>query len=222
MSTFATIRSYQELRKAGRVFHGRVLKVIPKPIIVSTAMELGLWRKGSLVAGEDDADVLADRMIYDKRWAGKSALEHFEEEVAESAWTDDERRFARTMRTAYMSLFEIVDSCPGSHVVLVERLAGARSGDLGPRIELVDLGLSETALPGTFLAVRLLDAGGLFMSTGVGFPFPADREAAILRYLGDREPGFRKKRFDMPEDYSLFFYRLHRRFGIGVMYGPEA
>jgi hypothetical protein len=93
---------------------------------------------------------------------------------------------------------------------------------LGPRIELVDLGLSETALPGALLAVRLLDAGGFFMSTGVGFPFPADREAAILKYLGDREPGFRKRRLDMPEDYSLFFHRLHRRFGIGVTYGPEA
>jgi hypothetical protein len=222
MSTVATIRSYQELRKAGRVFHGKVLKVIPRPIIVSTATELGLWRKGILVAGEDGADVLADRMIYDKRWVGKSALEHFEKEVAESAWTENERRFARAMRTAYMSLFEIVDTCPGSHVVLVECLAGPRSGDLGPRIELVDLGLSETALPGALLAVRLLDAGGFFMSTGVGFPFPADREAAILKYLGDREPGFRKRRLDMPEDYSLFFHRLHRRFGIGVTYGPEA
>jgi hypothetical protein len=222
MSTFATIRSYRELREVGRVFHGKVLKVIPRPIIVSTATELGLWRKGILVASEDGADVLADRMIYDKRWAGKSVLEHFEEEVAQSAWTDGERRFARAMRTAYMSLFEIVDTCPGSHVVLVDRLAGARSGETGPRIELVDLGLSETALPGASLAVRLLDAGGFFMSTGVGFPFPAGREAAILRYLGDTEPGFRKNRLDIPEDYSLFFYRLHRRFGIGVTYGPEA
>jgi hypothetical protein len=222
MSTFATIRSYQELRKAGRVFHGKLLKVIPRPIIVSTATELGLWRKGMLVADEDGADVLADRMIYDKRWAGKSALEHFEEEMAASGWPDDERRFVRAMRTAYVSLFEIVDACPGSHVVLVDRLAGARSGETGPRIELVDLGLSETALPGALLAARLLDAGGFSMSTGVGFPFPSDREAAILSYLGDREPGFRKKRLDMPEDCSLFFYRLHRRFGIDVKYGLEA
>jgi hypothetical protein len=222
MSTLATIRSYRELRKAGRVFHGKVLKVIPRPIIVSTATELGLWRKGILVADEDGADVLADRMIYDKRWAGKSALEHFEEEVAESAWTDDERRFGRAMRTAYVSLFEIVDTCPGSHVVLGDRLAGVRSGETSPQIELVDLGLSETALPGALLVARLLDAGEFSMSTGVGFPFAADREAAILRYLGGREPGFRKKRLDMPEDYSLFFYRLHRRFGIDVTYGPEA
>jgi hypothetical protein len=183
---------------------------------------LGLWRKGILVADEDGADVLADRMIYDKRWAGKSALEHFEEEVAESAWTDDERRFGRAMRTAYVSLFEIVDTCPGSHVVLGDRLAGVRSGETSPQIELVDLGLSETALPGALLVARLLDAGEFSMSTGVGFPFAADREAAILRYLGGREPGFRKKRLDMPEDYSLFFYRLHRRFGIDVTYGPEA
>lgn len=222
MTASAAIRSYQRLRKAGRALHGKVLALIPKSVIVSTATELGLWRKGILVADENDTDVMADRMIYDKRWAGKSALEHFEEKVAESAWTDDERRFARAMKTAHVSLFEILDTRPGSHVGLVDRLAGARSGEAGPRIELVDLGLSETAVPGALLAARLLDAGEFSMSTGVGFPFPADREAAILRYLREKEPGFRKKRFDMPEDYSLYFYRLHRQFGIGVTYGPEA
>jgi hypothetical protein len=130
MSTFATIRSYRELREAGRVFHGKVRKVIPRPIIVSTATELGLWRKGILVASEDGADVLADRMIYDKRWAGKSALEQFEEEVVESAWTDSERRFARAMMTAYMSLFEIVDTSPEatscSSIVSPERARARR------------------------------------------------------------------------------------------------
>lgn len=222
MSRFATIRSYQRLRKSGRVFHGKVLAVIPRHVIVSTATELGVWRQGILVADEGDTDVLAERMIYDKRWAGKSALEHYEDEVAESAWTDEERCLGRAMKTAYISLFEILDTRPGSHVVLVDRLAKSRSGEAGPPIVLVDLGFSETAPPGALLAARLLDAGEFHMTAGVGLPFPADREAAILRYLREKEPGFRKKRLDMPEDYSLYFYRLHRQFGISVRYGPEA
>jgi hypothetical protein len=172
MSTLATIRSYQRLRKAGRVFHGKVLAVIPRHVIVSTAMELGLWRKGILVADEADTDVMSERMIYDKRWAGKSAIEHFEDEVPESAWTDDERRFGHAMKRACFSLFEILDTCPGSHVVLVDRLAATRSGEVGSRIELLDLGLSETAVPGALLAARLLDAGEFSMSTGAAFRSP--------------------------------------------------
>lgn len=218
MSTLATIRSYLRLREAGRVFHGKVLAVIPRHVIVSTAMELGLWRKGILVADEDDTDVMSDRMIYDKRWAGKSAIEHFEDEVPESDWTDDERRFGGAMKRASFSLFEIIDTRPGSDITLVDRLVATRSGEVGSPIELIDLGLSETAVPGALLAARLLDAGEFSMSTGVGFPFPADREAAILRYLRDKEPGFRRKRLHVPEDYGLYFYRLHRRFGIGVRY----
>jgi hypothetical protein len=218
MSRSATIQSYQRLRNAGRALHGKILRGIPRSIIVSTARELGLWRKGILVADEDDTDVMADRMIYDKRWAGKSALGHFEEELPKSAWTDDERRFGHAMKTAYVSLFEILDTLPGSHVVLVDRLADVRSGEVDRRIEMVDLGLSETAVPGALLAARLLDAGDFSMSTGAGLPFAAPREAVILKYLREKEPGFRKKRVDMPEDYSLYFYRLHRKFGIGVRY----
>ena len=48
------------------------------------------------------------------------------------------------------------------------------------------------------------------------------RKAGRVLHGREKEPGFRKKRFDMPEDYSLYFHRLHRRSGIGVTYGPEA
>jgi hypothetical protein len=219
MSARGLPSDYQRLRNAGRALHGKILAVVPRSVIVSTAIELGLWKKGMLVAGEDDTDVMAERMIYDKRWDGKGALEHFEGTVGESAWSDDERRFGRAMKTARVSLFRIVGARVGRHIVLADRLAAVRDGGATvPPIELVDRGLSETALPGALLATRVLDAGDFSMTSGVGFPFPAEHEAAIIRYLREREPGFRMKRLDMPGDYSLYFYRLHRRFGIGVTY----
>jgi len=71
------------------------------------------------------------------------------------------------------------------------------------------------------LATRLLDAGGFHMTSGVSFPFSPDREAAIIKYLREKEFGYRKRRLDLPENYSLYFHRLHRRFGVDVMYGSE-
>ncbi|MBI4735222.1 MAG: hypothetical protein HY766_04055 [candidate division NC10 bacterium] len=72
------IRAYQSLRHTGKEFCGELLKVIPKDVFVSTAQELGLWKSNVLVADEGDTDILADRMIYDRRWDGRSCIEHFE------------------------------------------------------------------------------------------------------------------------------------------------
>src|SRR5262249_56519177 len=109
---------------------------------------------------------------------------------------------------------------PGSHAVVFDRLMELRTGHVQPPVDLIDLGLSETGIPGALLATRLLDAGGFSMTSGVSFPFAADREAAIMTYLREKEPGFGRRRLDLPEDYSLFFYRLHRR--VRIMVGYEA
>ena len=59
------------------------------------------------------------------------------------------------------------------------------------------------------------------MTSGVSFPFTPEREAAIMSYLREKEFGYRRRRLDLFENYSLYFYRLHRRFGVEVMYGTE-
>jgi hypothetical protein len=215
------IRRYRSLRKAGRKLSGELLKAIPKSVLVSTARELGMWEQGTLVADEGDIDVLSDRMIYDRRWNGRNLLEHLEADLAESTLPEDERRYFRAMKTGRFSLFKIQSTHPGSHGMLSDRLAEILTGDPGPPIALVDLGLSETGVPGMLLAARVLDAGGFSMTSGVSFPFTPDNEAAIMKYLREKEPGFGKKRLDMPEDYSLYFYRLHKRFGVKVAYRFE-
>ena len=78
MTAADKIRAYHSLRQTGKEFCGRLLNVIPKDVLVSTAQELGLWKSGVLVADTGDSDILADRMIYDRRWDGRSCIEHFE------------------------------------------------------------------------------------------------------------------------------------------------
>jgi hypothetical protein len=212
------IRAYQSLRQTGKEFCAKLLQVIPKAVFVSTAQELGLWKSGVLVADTGDTDILADRMIYDRRWDGKSCLEHFEAKNAGPGLSESEQRFIAAMKKARFSLFRIHETQPGSHSVLSDRLAEIRSGQAQPVLELTDLGLSETGIPGMLLATRILPAGGFNMTSGVSFPFTPDREPAILKYLREKEFGHRKKRLDLPENYSLYFYRLRRRFGVEVRY----
>lgn len=200
---------------------GKILKAISGNVLVPAVRELGLWKQGILVGDEGDIDVLMDRMIYDKRWDGKTSIEHFEGVIDEFALTEDERRYFAAMKTGRFSLFGIRRTHPGSHSELSDCLAEIRSGDPGPLLELVDFGLSATSAPGSLLASRVLDAGGFCMTSGVSYPFSPNREAAIIKYLRAKEPGFGKKRLDMPEDYNLYFYRLHRQFGEAVSYESE-
>lgn len=215
------IRAYQSLRQTGKEFCGKLLQVIPKDVLVSTAQELGLWKSGVLVGEEGDTDILADRMIYDRRWDGRGCVEHFEAKNAGMGLSESEGRFLAAMKTARFSLFTIRETHPGSRAVLSDRLAEIRSGQAQPVLELTDLGLSETGFPGMLLATRVLLADDFNMTSGVSFPFTADREKAIMAYLREKEFGYRKKRLDLAENYSLYFFRLHRRFGIEVAYGTD-
>ena len=87
------IRAYHSLRQTGTEFCGRLLNVIPRDVLVSTAQELGLWKSGVLVADTGDTDILADRMIYDRRWDGRSCIEHFEARKAGVVLSESEGRF---------------------------------------------------------------------------------------------------------------------------------
>jgi len=216
-----TILAYQSLRQTGKEFCGKLLKAIPKDVFVSTAQELGLWKGGILVGDGADTDILADRMIYDRRWDGGGCVEHFEAKNAGVGLSEMEGRFLATMKTARFSLFKIGEMHPGSHAVLSDRLAEIRGGEAHPPLELIDLGLSQTGVPGMLLATRLLHADGFHMTSGVSFPFAAEKEAPIMSYFREKEFGYRKKRLDLPENYSLYFYRLHRRLGIDVMYESD-
>jgi hypothetical protein len=91
------MRAYQSLRQAGKEICGKLLKVIPRDVLVSTAQELGLWKSGVLVGDAGDTDILADRMIYDRRWHGRICVEHFEAKNAGIGPSEGEGRFLAAM-----------------------------------------------------------------------------------------------------------------------------
>lgn len=208
------LRAYRLLRETGKGFHGKLLALIPRSLFAQTAGELGLWKKGILVGDQGDTEILAERLVYDKRWRGKNSLAHFEEGAARQELTREEEAYFQAMRSARFSLFRVREVNPevGS-VFLEDRFGGPLSKAL------IDFGLSETAFPGSLFAMRLLDGGPFYMTSGVSFPFDPAREPEIMGYLHDRPFGSRQKRLVFPEQQSLYFYKLHRRFGIGVQYG---
>lgn len=132
-----------------------------------------------------------------------------------------ERRYFEAMKTASFSLFSVCSTVLGSHILLSDRLMPLRTGLTPPDIELIDLGLSETALPDTLLATRALDAGGFYMTSGVSFPFSGEHETTIVKYLREKPSGFGKRRLDQPDRYGVYFRRLHRQFGIRIKHEAQ-
>lgn len=116
--------------------------------------------------------------------------------------------------------------------VLTDRMIYDRRWNGRNSLEHLEADLAESTLPederryframktGRFslFEIQSTHPGGFSMTSGVSFPFTPDKETAIMKCLREKEPGFGKKRLDMPEDYSLYFYRLRKRFGIEVRY----
>jgi hypothetical protein len=214
------LEHYRALRRAGKDLARKTTRAMPRSVIVSAARNLGLWKRGRLVAEGHEVDVVMDRAIYDEQWSGGSALDRFLQTSPEVNLTEDERRLCEIMRSARFSLFRVAEIVPGRGVTLTDRLSTKDA----PVFRVIDLEMSRSVIPGLPLATRLLDAGDFFMTSGVSFPFHPEQEPGILTYLIRKEFGSRRRRIDQPARYSIFFHDLHRRIGIPVRYsdGGEA
>jgi hypothetical protein len=220
------VRRYKELRESGRELIKEVNKVIPTKIIDRTAIEMNLLFKGTLVLdSEEEINYLFDRIVFDITWDGKNAIEHFEAE-SEYEPSEDEKKHLVAMKEARFSLFEVVGRNPGISVYLSDLLSGVL---INNQIELTDLSLSETFSNGLLLATRIVKIEDICMTTGASYPFmPIYKNSLIsgikkLRTVqqGKGKDSIKSKEFDVSHNYSLYFYKQHRKFGLDAETSEE-
>ncbi|MDQ1316471.1 MAG: hypothetical protein QG641_1169 [Candidatus Poribacteria bacterium] len=220
------VQRYKELREIGRKFIGEIIKVIPKKVIDHAASEMNILVKGILVFdSEEEMSFLFDRIVFDITWDGKSAIEHFE---AESKYepSGDEKKHLDAMKEARFSLFEIVGRNPGISVYLSDLLSGIL---INNQIELTDLALSETFANGLLLATRIVRIENICMTTGASYPFmPIHKDALVsgIRKLqtakqSKGKDSVKSREFDVSRNYSLYFYKQHRKLGLDVATSEE-
>jgi len=213
------VQRYKELREATRKLVNVILKVIPKEIINRAAKEMNILVKGVLVFdSEEEMSFLFDRILYDIKWDGKNAIEHFEAE-SEYEPSEDEKKYINAMKEARFSLFEVVGRNPGKSVYLSDLLSGIL---LNSQIELTDLSMSETFSNGLLLATRIIRIDDICMTTGASYPFmPIHKDALIsgvkkLQNVKQGKDPDKIKEFDISHEYSLYFYKQHRKIGLEV------
>ena len=220
------VQRYKELREIGREFMSEIIKVIPKKVIDHAASEMNLLFKGILVLdSEEEMSYLFDRIVFDITWDGKNAIEHFE---AESKYepSEDEKKHLDAMKEARFSLFEVVGRNPGISVYLSDLLSGIL---INNQIELTDLSMSKTFSNGILFATRIVKIEDMCMTTGASYPFlPIHKDVLIsgIRKLqtiqqGKGKDSVKSKEFDVSRNYSLYFYKQHRKLGLDVETSEE-
>jgi hypothetical protein len=202
------LKRYKIIREAGKTLYRKVLKSVPKHIFMQVANEFRFMKKGILVCDESDLDILSDRLFYDKRWKGNGAVEYYIAQNSEKSLTDGEREFYQAMKGNRFSLFVVKDMSRYGYVTLVDSLATGTD-----EIKLVDINFSHTATRGLLLATRVLNFGDFYITSGVAYPFQPEQEKNILNYLKGKDLFKSKRRRDLPENYPVYFYKLHKIYG---------
>jgi hypothetical protein len=166
------LHRYKRFRQASLRLNQRLIKLLPRDAITTTADRLGMLQCGVLLLEtEDESSVLMDQCLNTYRWNGKTAFEHFLE-VNAAEITSDEESLLEASMLARFSIFKVSS---------ISRGYGATMEDLlhGDSFFLIDLGLSGTASIGGTLACRIIRPGpDLSMSTGAALP--------VFREAGDR------------------------------------
>lgn len=159
------LERYKHCREIGRDLNVTLAKQLPKSAVPECGKKLGIFKSGTLILKNDDEiAVLYDYCLYHYRRGGKNIIERYLEQ-SPPASDSTEMMLIQAMLESYFSLFQVEEIDPHR---------GARLRDLvtGKALHVLDVGLSETGMPGLILAGRMLPLADFTMSSGTMIPVP--------------------------------------------------
>lgn len=205
------VKKYKKYRKEGRSLNSQVMNTCLDDRAFRDATRLLGIRMGKAIMldDEDDLSAVMDFALYDCRIEGKSAVERYADEVGGK--DEIERELLAGMQRAYTSLFRI-ESVQRAHrtLVLTDLLTEQEP------VEMIDMGLSETAVPGPLIFLRLVPLSDFNMSAGFGFVFSEERESYLLRQ--HKIIMNKVKSPDTAVQRFVAFFKLNQRVGSVMRY----
>lgn len=194
---------------AASVFALRVYS--DQEMILHSAQLLGIECEGKnvLYDFESDMTVHFGFLLYEYRWNGQTAVEHY---YTQERWeTDTERTILEAVLDAETSLFKITAINEADNRLVLTDLLGDTDD-----ISVMDINLSHTAESGVLLFFRLVPYEEFNMTSGVAFPFPADEQDRLLSdyehqvdHLDSQPPSVQR---------FVAFYDLYCDYGSHIQY----
>lgn len=200
------VKKYRKYRNASVDLHTKIMQGLNEQVFEEATGLLGVREGKTAVLDEDELPSVMDFALYDCRWQGKNTVELYQEGVGER--TAIERDLLAAMLSAYTSLFRLDYVRTAERTLTFTDLLAAESAP----VKIIDVGLSETAVPGFLMFFRLVPLADFNMSAGASFIFPPDRESYLLR---QHQVIMRKvKSEDTAVQRFVAFFKLNRRFGL--------
>lgn len=161
----AYLARYKRLRELGRKVNLSLIKQLPESALPECAKKLGLSKAGTLVLNQDDEIAVAyDYCLHHHRRVGRNIIERTQEN-APPVEDPDEQAYLQALSSARFSLFRVEEILPHRGARLLDLLTHST-------VDIVDMSLSSTGVPGVIVAGRLLTFEDFTLSSGTLIPIP--------------------------------------------------
>ncbi len=204
------IERYQKYRTEGQQLNSKLLDTLNNDELIDAGRTLGMIDDSNdeeilYHEGELDMAIQSDFAIHEIEDDGATACERFYQ--AERWNKQIEREILEALQDSYTSLFEVVDADPDNSVLVLSDVLGIGE----PRIELIDMNLSQTANSGALIFFRSVPLPEMTITSGFALPF----EAVYKKHLISVYQQVIDKAGSRPDSVKRFytFYRLYKKYG---------
>lgn len=209
------LQRYKKWRAVGKKLNQRILEQASQDVLLRAAADLRLRKKNNLLRfdSESDTHFLMDRIIHDIFLDGRRVIELYRDQNKETLTADEQKLIDALVDSDY-SLF-IVRKTEADHGL---HLTDAFTDK---EIFLIDINLSQTAVEGHALAMRVVSIEDIAFSTGCACPFPAKH---LPRLKDNFVRLFEKKQHqmtwgEMMRQYNPYFFLSMKQAGIKIDFG---
>jgi len=176
-------------------------------VLLKAGTLLGIAKGNQLILNSiEEKNALIDFTLFDFKTKNKCFLELFKNKIDKN-----EKEIMENLLSSYTSLFIIKNIFVREHVLILDDLLNNHNNNL----QLIDINLSLTSIPGTLLFTRLIPFNDYKITSGVNFAFLNNlKEDLIKNYkvLSD------KIKYDDPAiKRFITFFKLNRINGIKII-----
>jgi hypothetical protein len=204
-------KEYKKYREIGTQLTDKIVKTcLHKGITKDAAKLMGILRGNELlIESEEEGIAFMDFVLNDYQVGNKTLVQTFQAQVEKPEL--EEQTLLDAWAQAYTSLFKIKSISPSEHSLILDDLLNGNQN-----IKLLDFALSESAVPGMLIFVRLIPFQDGYITSGVIFAFVETKEAYLLKQYKYQA----KKVKSNNEAIQRFvaFFNLNRTQGMAVGY----
>jgi len=203
------LKKYKEYRETGKILNQKIIdRYVDREILSLSGKYLGLIKKGVCIFNdESDTVSLMDFAINECRINGKKAVELYNEKVRIDNAIEAE--ILNGLIKSFTSLFKIVTIKRGEKKLILDDVLN----NIDP-IELIDIGFSQTAIPGALIFLRIIPFADINISGGIGFLFHGISEEILLKEY--RQIAKRVKSSEESLKRYVAFFKLYKRYGLQI------